>query len=367
VYDQSEHTSPDDIIAMLKPHALPLGPMKRPKHENPKYTIPGGEIYKGVMGHVIDKFSTRGVRFDTAKPKPPLHYGDRSSYSVGGIDGDTSPSKRTEQRNLENIEIVVVWPNIEHQMLGIIMGQGGENLGHTLWGQTELSCYDDSMHGIWGMSYKYHERAIVFNEKNLVRLWDVAYDGYTGGKDETCVDWSKSADFATHTQDVSVNYRGPSMMVMAFVHEDPSKIQRNWPSPIVFHDSFDYSSGVDGMKYDLTLAADPCNAHLVNFKDMRVFDRQIYKGYKSYYDKMPDFTSLHQTRKPAGISSVESETFCDALAFQGTMKVVNSESRCEIEHIQGSGHHGPDFIGAASVRAGKGYKTTGGPTLSRMI
>jgi hypothetical protein len=273
----------------------------------------------------------------------------------------------------ENIEIVVVLPNIEHQMLGIIMGQGGENLGHTLWGQTELSCYDDSMHGIWGMSYKYHERAIVFNEKNLVRLWDVAYDGYTGGKDETSVNWDNCDEFQTQTQDISVNYRGPSMMVMAFAHEDPKKIQRNWPSPIVFHDNYNYTSGrADAQQSapqngDWTLVSDPCNTRVVNFKDMRVFNKEQYKGYQWYRERMPDFTSLHQTRKPAGISTVENETFCDALAFQGTMKVIHSENRAEMEHIQGSGHHGPDFIGAASVRAGKGYKTTGGPTLSRMI
>jgi hypothetical protein len=48
-------------------------------------------------------------------------------------------------------------------MLGIIFGRGGgpEELGATFWGQTELSVYDDTQHGIWGMSYKYHERAIV--------------------------------------------------------------------------------------------------------------------------------------------------------------------------------------------------------------
>jgi hypothetical protein len=51
----------------------------------------------------------------------------------------------------QNIEVVIVRPNIEHYMLGIILGQGGESLGSTFWGQTELSCYDDSMHGIWGM------------------------------------------------------------------------------------------------------------------------------------------------------------------------------------------------------------------------
>lgn len=81
----------------------------------------------------------------------------------------------------EKWEIVIVRPNIEHNMLAAVLGRGGsEDLGSTFWGQTELSCYDDSMHGVWGMSYKYHERAIVTNEKNLIRLFDVAYDGYNG-------------------------------------------------------------------------------------------------------------------------------------------------------------------------------------------
>ena len=76
-------------------------------------------------------------------------------------------------------------------MLGIIMGRGGsEELGCTFWGQTELSCYDDSFHGVWGMSYKYHERALVLNERNMIRMWDVAYDGYNGGKDDSFVDWA---------------------------------------------------------------------------------------------------------------------------------------------------------------------------------
>ena len=49
----------------------------------------------------------------------------------------------------DNWELVIVRPCIEHYMLGIILGRGGvEQLGATLWGQTELSVYDDSMHGV---------------------------------------------------------------------------------------------------------------------------------------------------------------------------------------------------------------------------
>jgi hypothetical protein len=45
-------------------------------------------------------------------------------------------------------EIIIVRPNIEHNMLAAVLGRGGsDELGSTFWGQTELSCYDDSMHG----------------------------------------------------------------------------------------------------------------------------------------------------------------------------------------------------------------------------
>ena len=49
--------------------------------------------------------------------------------------------------------VLLLRPNIEHYMLGMFMGKGGsiEDLGATLWGQTELSCFDDGQHGVWGM------------------------------------------------------------------------------------------------------------------------------------------------------------------------------------------------------------------------
>ena len=62
-----------------------------------------------------------------------------------------------------NIEsALLLRPNIEHYMLAVIIGRGGlEHLGGTFWGQTEMSVFDDGQHGVWGMTYKYHERAIV--------------------------------------------------------------------------------------------------------------------------------------------------------------------------------------------------------------
>ena len=278
-----------------------------------------------------------------------------------------------------NVEVVVVRPNIEHNMLGIIMGLGGDQLGNTLWGQTELSVYDDSMHGIWGMSYKYHERAIVFNEKNLIRLWDIAYDGYNGGKDDTYVDWTNgnSVDsFKEATMNLGKNYRGQSMMVLAFAHDRnqvndrgvnlyEAQFKRNWPSPVVFYDSYNPERRQDSGREALPLDYD--NLQTVDVEEFRVFNNELYNGsYRQYRNLMPDFRTLHMTRKSAGQSSADAETGTDCLAFQGSMRV--KERGQLLQDIQGSGHHGPDYVGIASVRAGKGQKMAGqAPTLHRLI
>jgi len=46
--------------------------------------------------------------------------------------------------------------------------------------------------------------------------------------------------------------------------------------------------------------------------------------------------------------------------------VLSSEGGL-IDDVKGSGHHGPDFIGCASLRAGKGYKINSQPTIQRII
>jgi hypothetical protein len=216
----------------------------------------------------------------------------------------------------------------------------------------------------------------VFNEKNLIRLWDVAYDGYNGGKEEKHVDWTNEDEikkFKDDTNDVTRNYQGASMMVMAFVHDPHKKFKdgksysqhfkRNWPSPIVFDDNYDYARGDHGearsvVGYD--------NLHVVDISEFRVFNNPVYEGYRDYRKFFPPFHELHNTRKTAGNSSQESETATDSLAFQGSMRIREATgSRTE---ILGSGHHGADFVGAASIRAGKGYKLAmQQPALGRLV
>lgn len=277
-------------------------------------------------------------------------------YDISEINDDISNHIRPIEE--ARWEIVIVRPNIEHNMLGIIMGRGGiEDLGATLWGQTELSVYDDSMHGIWGMSYKYNERAIVFNQKNLIRLWDVAYDGYNGGKDTRSVEWNMPESreaFEEATYDVNKPYEGASMMVMAFKNinnNDP------WPSPIVFHD--DVYETDNGKTF-----LDGEHVHAVKRQQFRVFDRSDYQTqYRNYYNLMPDFSKFHNP-KSAGSSSEENETSSNCLAFQGTHRV--HEENGSICEVTGNGHHGQDFVGSASIRAGKGIKMAPNGAMSMM-
>ena len=252
----------------------------------------------------------------------------------------------------EAVEYVIVRPVIEHNMLGVILGRGGDDLGNTLWGQTELSCYDDSMHGVWGMSYKYHERAIVHNSKNLIRLFDIAYDGLNGGKDDRPVDWAAEAPgadrpFNQRVSAMDVPYNGPSLMVMKF-HVDPSSrdYARNWPSPIQFHDKLE----LDSPKH----AIDPEGLFNVFDQEWRVFNKPTYREqYRAYLQRMPDFSYYQQTRKEPGYAAVDAETTQNALAFQGSMRIVRGLSK---EEIHGSGHHGADYSGVAMLRAGKGMR-----------
>jgi hypothetical protein len=107
--------------------------------------------------------------------------------------------------------------------------------------------------------------------------------------------------------------------------------------------------------------------HVTDVSDFRVFNREIYRnGYMQYHELMPNFHQLHRIRKNAALAAVENEVSSDALAFQGTMRILNSTGQV-IEEILGSGHHGPDFVGVASLRAGKGYKFNSQPSTQRLV
>jgi hypothetical protein len=248
-------------------------------------------------------------------------------------------------------ELLITRPCIEHNMMGIIIGRGGlEDLGATLWGQTELSVYDDSMHGVWGMSYKYNERAIVYNEKNLIRLWDIAYDGYNGGKDCTHLDWSNGEQIDTvlkNVANISKPYEGASMVVMKFsgVNDSPPVV---WSSPIYIT-----ADTNENTEKEVLLSAD-ANTY-VNIENMMPMTDAFYHvRIQAEYLQIWDMIKATATSKESGTYATENETVGSMFLFQGSHKVSNATGQI-LSEVSGCGHHGPDYVGASAVRNGKGF------------
>jgi hypothetical protein len=271
---------------------------------------------------------------------------------------------------VKKYSLMVVRPSIEHYMLGVIIGRGGTGeLGATLWGQTELSCYDDAMHGKWGMNYKYHARAVVFNEKHLLRLWDIAFNGYLGGMGMKRVNWGDVEAWHEASVDLSEPLRStfPDMFVMQF--ESDTRFDGDLPNPINFHS--------DGDPAAAGAMVDPENIHKTHSREMDVFGQYGIEGgmmsvanlarYREYKRRMPEYTTMHKQRKAAGHASHEGDTHTASLSFSGTMVVRGPHGQVILDQ-HGTGHLGDSFSGSASIRSGHGSMAAPGrPSTQRII
>lgn len=258
-------------------------------------------------------------------------------------------------------DLFLLRPNIEHNMLSLIIGRGGgpDELGATFWGQTELSVYDDTQHGIWGMSYKYHERAMVINDRNLIRAFDVAFDGYSGGYDSRIMRWDTSdiKNFRDATVDSTRPYAGPSMLVFALpVHNNSFD---SFPNPVVFHPTKIESANTVP---DRGLRCPDILRHSCFAPDNETHcawaTDEIYQVYKMYYDRLgvDGWKGMHAIAGTPGSQAIADETSLNQFSFSGQMCVINSKG--QREEYQGSGHLGPSYVGVASVREGRGLLQT---------
>ena len=276
------------------------------------------------------------------------------------------------------VDLFIVRPNIEHEMMSIIMGRGGtQELGCTFWGQTELSCYDDSQHGIWGMSYKYHERAMVTNEKNLIRVYDVAFDGYNGGMDQKFLNWHSDEDienFREKTHERRGPYTGPSFLVMALPH-DENRSHKTPPNPLIFWPA--ETMNVAAPEDSSANVTDVASHDYFNFAELmksgtpqdNLTSANQQRAYQVYREKLkvPNWTSLAQTARSAGENCISNEAESRLMAFEGTMKTYNSSGQL-VDDLRGSGHLGPSYPGVASIREGRGINNAAAaPIMGRLI
>lgn len=274
-------------------------------------------------------------------------------------------------------DLFVLRPNIEHYMLAVIFGRGGgpEELGATFWGQTELSCYDDSQHGIWGMSYKYHERAIVTNERNLIRVFDVCFDGYCGGNDARIMQWKEEdvEEFRRATTELSGPYSGPSIVVMSLPKY--KNVYESFPNPLVWHTQPPASGRFRPQPDRGATPSKSLLNHCPFVKRLPLGGRAVtavehsqallHEVYAKYYKvlNLEMWANMNAPTDP-GPAAFSNETDPYAFSFHGHMASIMDGQR---EETQGSGHLGPNFVGVASVREGRGMLPRGMPTLAHLV
>jgi hypothetical protein len=267
----------------------------------------------------------------------------------------------TEEDNIQflAVDLMLFRPCIEHYMLGVIMGRGGgpEELGCTFWGQTELSCYDDAQHGIWGMSYKYHERAIVTNEKNLIRVYDVCFDGYCGGNDSRILKWeSKDLEiFKSKASGYTEAYDGPSMLVMA-LPPDSNRLQ-SFPNPMIVHQTINTQQSCIP---DRNLRSNNYADHAPYLITNSNIQTMVY----GYYYRAAGMDEWQHSNQSPGHLTYQNETDPYMYSFHGHMATFLDGHK---EEMQGSGHLGPNFVGVASVREGRGMMPRGMPSLTHLV
>jgi len=264
--------------------------------------------------------------------------------------------------NTTHVHWLVFRPVIEHEMHGIVIGRGGvESLGCTFWGQTELSVYDDAMHGIWGMSYKYNERAMVLNNKHLMRIWDCCYDNYCGGKGlNVCDDFENgSNDF----QDLFKPYNGPSIWMVPVPSKKSnfteSNFQLNMQDPNAA--AVPISPEQDQLLRDVPTLLKLIQDHIDSIVPAAGGavaaptddEKNAYMNWVRKY--LPDLSTVHM-RKPAGTAANENETSVNSIVFKGTYRIYNDAGNA-ISSNNGCSHHGTDYVGAASCRSGKGVRS----------
>lgn len=245
-----------------------------------------------------------------------------------------------------------------------------------------MSVFDDGQHGVWGMTYKYHERfffffftyayacmpmllsltrlcihrAMVINERNMHRVWDIAYDGYNGGKDVSILKWSEKTDiqaWVNESEQLGRDYNGKSIVVIPL----KGMLLEYLPSPMPY----------PGRKPQQAITSDiivPNTQKLTDvFKSKCTFSPGSYAKFEDVLEQVNTVLNLvphMQEEKYAAMAAIDNETTTCRLFYQGSIRVYDNNG---VNEKIGCGHHGADYIGVASVRNGKSLMSSTAPLI----
>tara|TARA_Y100000389_G_C17334090_1_gene449685 strand:- start:168 stop:827 length:660 start_codon:yes stop_codon:yes gene_type:complete len=208
------------------------------------------------------------------------------------------------------------------------------------------------------MTYKYHERAIVINERNMHRVWDVAYDGYNAGKGLSVMDWTETdiKEFKEQQQDTGSDFDGKDIVVVPL-----TMTCTTLPSPMPYQmfteESIPQFVTSDLMTHDLKNFTDRF-LQKTNFDDAA---KTNFKDTMSAVNSKINIVSSLTNNNSASSGATSNEATTCRMFYQGSVKyTLGAGNHTE---ITGCGHHGPDYPGVASVRNGKSLMQSAAPGL----
>lgn len=202
-----------------------------------------------------------------------------------------------------------------------------------------------------------HERAIVINERNMHRVWDVSYDGYTNGKGVSIMDWSP-ADikiFKSDQQETGNDFDGKDIIVI------PMNMPcTQLPSPMPYKV---FTPNVAIQQH----VTDDLNVEDLNTFTVKFFNKASLNDYQPTFQDIMDavnqklniVSALHESRSATSAAMANESTLC-RMFYQGTVKY---RQQGQDTMVTGCGHHGPDYPGVASVRNGKTLMTSAAPAV----
>ena len=100
----------------------------------------------------------------------------------------------------------------------------------------------------------------------------------------------------------------------------------------------------------------------------KVFSGPAIKTYQEYVAQLGlDAANFGSSEETPGEMCIAGKASGMPMAFEGSMKIYDDKGVCK-QHVQGSGHLGPSYVGVASIREGRGVTyPAAAPTLHHLI
>jgi HPt (histidine-containing phosphotransfer) domain-containing protein len=206
-----------------------------------------------------------------------------------------------------------------------------------------------------------HERAIVINERNMHRVWDVAYDGYNGGKGMSMLNWNNAEErlaFVEAQQNLTSDYQGKDILAVLL-----NPLVNHLPSPLPFGDLAHVPDAGQAVTDELVTRNTDIKSVVQRFKShANDANYTALAGVCKTLNDELQIVPASFSAVPASVASTQNSATSIRLFYQGTIE-VQDDNGAELFRSVGCGHHGPDYPGVASVRNGKSLLQTAAPLI----